>query len=377
MGPPLPTVGFPLGLEGYRGPSFSAPGPDMAARLPMITTDGIAKSVEHFMTRFQPIMDDLVVDECRTLLHKHLQSAPPPVWVLSTGRCGTLALQRLLERSRFVQPYHRNLTSGIRCEHNNAFYSVLHGAVADSHLRDLAVTYLCRIALDLIRSSSKGRQFCMINHGHTTWAPVIATLFPSARMIHLERNFEDVFLSFFTKNDFLGQLEPLIVDEEKLNSAPIGNEWYQVPKLDLGTRLVWYIHTTHCFCAAMRSVLGPHTIIQIHSEDLFNADRAAYRALQDALTISDIDYEVFQRHYSRKHNQELKSLMYSAPPIQADLRRRAAQMYADLQENGVWTGDMSSEEEHIGRDEASSVGRSRSGEALGGEVQDRCRARLD
>jgi len=131
-----------------------------------------------------------------------------PVFVLSTGRCGTLALQRVLQRSHQIEAFHRyrgrkakyrNDMSFV-LEQNYAYYHVLKSPDNSATQRWFVVRNLrrCRSAL-IRRLQREGRGFVEFNHEFAPFGPLLAEAFPEAKFVHLVRNPRSVVSSFMQK----------------------------------------------------------------------------------------------------------------------------------------------------------------------------------
>jgi hypothetical protein len=130
------------------------------------------------------------------------------VFVLSTGRCGTLALQRFLRRSDQIEAFHRyrgrkakyqNDMSFV-LEQNYAYYQVLKSPDSGAKRRRFVVENLqrCRSAL-IQRLQQEGKRFIELNHEFSPFGPLLAEAFPEAKFVHLVRDPKAVVSSFMRK----------------------------------------------------------------------------------------------------------------------------------------------------------------------------------
>jgi hypothetical protein len=131
-----------------------------------------------------------------------------PVFVLSTGRCGTLALQRFLQRSQQIEAFHRYRGRAAKyrndmsfvLEQNYAYYHVLKSPDSGGKKRRFVVGNLqrCRRAL-IQRLHQEGKGFVELNHEFSPFGPLLAEAFPDAKFVHLIRNPRSVVSSFMQK----------------------------------------------------------------------------------------------------------------------------------------------------------------------------------
>jgi Sulfotransferase family len=129
-----------------------------------------------------------------------------PVFVLSTGRCGTLSLQRFLKRSSQVEAFHRYRGRRSRYRNDmsfvleqNLFYYRAH-LECNERLHRRIVGHLRRSRRSLINRLAKdGRGFIELNHEFTPYGNALVEAFPEAKFVHLHRNPREVITSFMRK----------------------------------------------------------------------------------------------------------------------------------------------------------------------------------
>lgn len=140
-------------------------------------------------------------------------SAAPirPVFILSTGRCGTLALQRFIQQSDRLEAFHRyrgraadyRNPMSLLLEQNYTYYRVLREEGGESpEIRATMVDRLRAARGGLIeRLAREGKGFLELNHEFTPFAPLMPQAYPDARFIHLVRHPRRVVSSFMRKFD--------------------------------------------------------------------------------------------------------------------------------------------------------------------------------
>jgi hypothetical protein len=133
-----------------------------------------------------------------------------PVFVLSTGRCGTLALQRFLLHAAPVEPFHRargrfaryRNDMQILVEQNYAHFEVLLNPACPSARRRRTIARLRRSRMPLIeRLAREGRTFVELNHEFSSFGSLLVEAYPGARFVHLIRDPRHVIRSFIQKLD--------------------------------------------------------------------------------------------------------------------------------------------------------------------------------
>ncbi len=260
------------------------------------------------------------VDEYRALLRSLGAGVDrPPVWVLSTGRCGTLALQRLLEQTRGIRPFHRDCRPALPQAAAEAFYTVVLGAMTGVRMQVMSTYCLASALADLARARAAGRQFCMVNHGYLAWAPYLAWLVPGSRFLHLARDPHACFLSFYTKDVYRGQLEPLAVDGPSIKASGFGAAPVRRPRIDLPAAIAWYLHACRTYAEALGDVVGPERFESLPSEALFGGKASAFECLGRMLDLAPLDLERFRVHYAGRINEKRDQL---ARPVDGPARAR-------------------------------------------------------
>lgn len=264
-----------------------------------------------------------------------------PVFVLSTGRCGSLALERLLRRSRETEPFHRPrvlLSRGRFSRYRNDLTIVLeqnfthyHVTVADEPApwrRSYALWSLRRSRRRLIdRVQRDGRIFVELNHGFAGFSPLLPEVFPDAVFVHLVRHPSDVVASFMRKFDPPPMALPAYVGPRygvraawvfrhgRIRSlsdrAPrpvrrfvaehrydrhlhpferVGSELRERTDLDPFEKTCWYWNEINRLAADLTDELGPARALRVRFEDLFHPDASdAQRELLRFMGVSDLD----------------------------------------------------------------------------------------
>jgi len=249
----------------------------------------------------------------------------PPTWVMSTGRCGTRAFHEFLEHSQTVKSYHRGQT--VNCgfaERNEMLYRLVYGGLDVDFVRAAAVRFFSANLDDLAYSLRTRRQYVVVHHGYTIFAPLAAMLFPRSQFIHLRRDPQEVLESFISKDQYRGQLEPLYVDTGFVGSgrrykSHRENFRYLRSPWPVYKKVLWYIHVTNAFAEAFVDLIGPERSLLIESRALFAGDQECFRKLAERLAIGDLTSGQFREHFARPVNAKLHRRHGSASGLQASI----------------------------------------------------------
>ena len=257
--------------------------------------------------------------------------------MLSTGRCGTLALQRLLEQTGAVMPFHRNCRPALPQAAREAFYTVVLGAFTGVRMQVMSTYCMASVLADLTRAVTAGRQFCMVNHGYLAWAPFLACLLPDSRFLHLTRAPDACFLSFYTKDVYHGQLEPVTVTAGEIQSSGFGSAPERRPRTDLPAAIAWYLHATNTYAEALGDTLPPRRFVRLTSESLFDGEASAFERLGEILDLAPLGLDDFRRHYVNRFNEKHDQLTRPVTgPQRARLVDRLGEAMRLLRRDGAY-----------------------------------------
>lgn len=213
----------------------------------------------------------------------------PHLFVMSTGRCGTMSLFHLLKKTHYV-PYHSFL---FNTSHISRLEQMCRYIANDYSHAGAEQGWMKTRAAEWMGAALKGRPMASVNHQETIFAPVFAALHPKSKFIYLHRNPRDVFASMYGKNQFHRQLVPTFY------KFP----WsYQKAELGLPEQIMWYLDFTDCFCRAFGEVMGDR-FTEISADRLFEQDAIEIDWLR---TFTEIDLPLceIRGHYGTPINQK-------------------------------------------------------------------------
>ena len=208
----------------------------------------------------------------RAKLHGHLKDSEvlpedvlanaAPVFVLSTGRVGTMLLTRLFD-----------LEKGLHIEHEALPEMLYTGKLAYADPSNIEFTKGAFMAgrYEAIRDCQlQNLRYVETNNRLTFFAPAMAALFPNAKFIHLLRHPDNFVSSGIQRNWYTGKT---ITDEGRI-----------APGKDLGIerqqdKIAWLWNATNAFIDDFKAGAGKDRTLTVRSEDLFSNAEEAERIL--------------------------------------------------------------------------------------------------
>jgi len=209
---------------------------------------------------FFDLLDKRVVHQKRKRLG--LTSFPKPeeifdaryCFVLSTGRCGTGLITKILDKSPKLLVYHNPKPE---LEYVSSFIHRTSPSLESLKLSIITARF------DLfVNSFLRGRIFIETNNRITFFAPALAELFPNAKFIHLIRNPADFIRSgmrrkYYKKNT---------VQHQRLNPAN-NYEWIRMTRLE---KIAWEWNEINSSIDTFKSMIHQSRMMTIKSEHLFS-----------------------------------------------------------------------------------------------------------
>ena len=241
--------------------------------------------------------------------NKHAPDAEHPIIVLSTGRCGTGALQNFFEDTQATESYHNFHTFPAPCDRNHLLYRIISGNFNEPIISKILKIYLeCRTA-EMLFAYMNNKTPIIVSHWDTVFAPFIATVFTNSRFLYVKRNEYDVCTSIFSKNQWRNrQLQHWLYDPE----FPDGNFVYaRDKKRDTGQEIAWYLYITEIYSHAFLQNLAPNRGLEIRSEALFSQSKTAFSNLTKWAPDLCLDYDLYRSIFMAPKNRKDNFKMYT------------------------------------------------------------------
>src|SRR5210317_2054621 len=195
-------------------------------------------------------------------LPQHIFDESEPIFVLSTGRVGTMLLTRLFE-----------LEKGLHIEHEALPEMLYTGKLAYENPSNIEFTKGAFMAgrYEAIRDCQlQNLRYVETNNRLTFFAPAMAALFPNAKFIHLLRHPDSFVSSGIQRNWYTGKT---ITDEGRIQPpSDAGAETTQ-------DKIAWLGNTTNAFIDDFKEGAGKDRTLTVRSEDLFSNVEEAQRIL--------------------------------------------------------------------------------------------------
>jgi len=244
--------------------------------------------------------------------HNNIKSQMDHIMVMSTGRCGTVSLMKLFEGSDYIPHHAFAYNIPISDKHElmcrmmtkDSPHALVDGGGANNWL-------VCRSA-EWLGAMDVGHKYMGINHMDTIFAPLFATLHSLSRFIYLHRNPEDIFRSFYSKNQWsLNQLHPV-----EYTDYPVSYRYIEMSEIE---NIAWYIRFTEEFSRAMGDVMGDRWI-EVSANKLFAGNQAEISTLL-AFTDAGISLETALEHFKTPVNEKKHKVKRDPEPMMGEFRK--------------------------------------------------------
>jgi len=273
---------------------------------PTIDRATITKNIKLFRGICKELIDagtfDLFKNNLNQLKARFAPDKEDFVQIMSTGRCGTLALYEFLKQSKEIIPYHTMQWQLIPPDRNHLLYRILSGNFDKQALTTLLSAYLQNRVAEIAFAYQNNATPVIINHWDTVFAPFLAELFPNSKFLHVWRADQNVFESIYGKNQF--QNEQLRHSYFDANFPEGQFHCYFDDNLSMQQQISWYLLLTREYSLAFMETLESDRMISLRSEEFFNCELASFDKIKQIIPIADITEQDFISAFSRPVNQK-------------------------------------------------------------------------
>lgn len=256
-----------------------------ATGMKLSTIPAVEQLAEHILAYHDAVDPSYHLQNIRQEL-QHVQ-------VLSTGRCGTISLFHLLERSKMMPFHNWMLNVGY-----DARYEIMCRQI-ENRYDDMWSTnfYIQTRAAEWIGAINCGMPLVNLCHLDLVFAPAWAKIHPQSKFIYLHRDPVKVFRSFFSKNQW-GMWQTQAVNY-KFEGSQFQWRW---PRQDLPVAIAWMIRFTEVYGRAFARAF-PDRTEKISADALFAQDRDECERLIAALG-ADLDLNETVEHFALPYNEK-------------------------------------------------------------------------
>lgn len=215
------------------------------------------------------------------------------VFVLSSGRCGTQTLARLLNLSTRMRAFHEREPRLLR-ETSDAFYNVFENP--EPYIGVFRKAFANRLGYARLT----GKVYCDTSNRLTFLAPTISTVLPHSIFIHLYRHPADVIRSGMRRGWYGGhdwdafRIKPVSTDAGYCN----WDEW------DPFNKICWSWAATNQFAFRFSEQISTSRILRLRFEDLMNVDTREYERVFEFLNVECPAHEQICSVLDTRHNQQ-------------------------------------------------------------------------
>ena len=215
----------------------------------------------------------------------------PHLMVMSTGRCGTISLARLLNKAQYLTYHSCLLNTSIAVRSQMVAQMISGNHESDQPEQHWAMTR----AAEWLGAINEDRPLALCGHFDTVFAPTLAAIHPLSKFIYLHRDPVKIFESFYTKRQW--------------NPIQLNPIWYKFPfqwcreQMDLPYLLAWYIKFTENYCRSFGEVMGDR-FYEISADQLFDLDPFEVELLYE-FTGMDLNFAEVQGHFETPHNEKI------------------------------------------------------------------------
>lgn len=190
-----------------------------------------------------------------------------PVFVLSTGRCGTELLTRILLKLPKTACYHAPFPELL----NSEKMAYEEGLEKFDSYKTAVRTARFELIMDCML---RGRQYVETNYRITFFAPHLYSLFPKSRFVHLVRSPT----SFVRSGLRLGFYQGLHTDIGRItpNNGAAAEKWSSMSSTE---KMAWLWNETNEYIERFKANSDPQRILTVKAEDLYSNPETTQRII--------------------------------------------------------------------------------------------------
>lgn len=225
----------------------------------MKLSDIINNYLSHNKSFFKELKEKRIINEKKDInffnLSKIVHDEMEPVFVLSTGRAGTMLLTKILEKLEDVIAVHEpepELSYGSKLAYENwqSNSALIEGMFEGARYEMLRSSFLLN------------KKFIETNNRITFFAHQIAKLYPKSKFIHLVRQPNSFIISGLNRQWYTGQN---LYDEARIISNK--NSFWE--NLNQTEKIAWLWNETNQFIEDFKLTIEPDRILTVKAESFF------------------------------------------------------------------------------------------------------------
>lgn len=233
-------------------------------------------------------------------LYDQVHKNSSPVFVLSTGRCGTMLLTKILSSFSELEVYHEPYPEFVW--HNKyAYENYSENTHSVSMMFDVARYEMIRTAF------LNNKTYIETNNRITFFAHQIADLYPNAKFIHLIREPVSFVKSGFSRNWYRGKT---IYDEGRITDQARNEKWNNYETIE---KIAWLWGATNDFILDFKSQTGA-PVFEISSTQLFNSTEKVQQLLS-FLNLDSINAKTLEKLLKKPINSSRSKTHFSEEEI--------------------------------------------------------------
>lgn len=256
-------------------------------------------NIDHYNTLKEQSSASHLIDLDANELYQTVHSESTPVFILSTGRCGTKLLTKILSEIKKLDVHHQPYPEF--SWHGKYAYEQF-----DVHPEKLKLIFDAA-RYEMIRDTFLNKKvFVETNNRITFFAHQIAELYPNARFIHLIREPVSFVKSGLARNWYSGKE---LYDEGRIIDHNNPQEW---AKYTAEEKIAWLWRTTNEFVNDFKKGCN---VLTVRSKDLFTDPDIANKIL-NFIDQESISVDHLKKILSQPVNKTKKNILLTEEQIE-------------------------------------------------------------